>query len=455
MEIAGKKVLVVGLGKTGEALVRFLLRRGARVAVSEKKTEEELGRRVKTWKNEGVRLETGGHRLRTFLQADFIIPSPGAASIPELAAAKKRGVRVLSEVELAFRFLRGRVVGITGTNGKSTTATLAHKILMESGQKAFLAGNIGTPLIAFADKSRDDHIYVTEISSFQLEHVEHFRVFISVFLNVSQNHLDWHGTFEDYFAAKKKLVLAQAGDGIAILNRDDRLVWSLARKAQANVYSFSTRRKVARGCFLEKGSIFLQNGEKTQIMRAAEVPLPGLHNQENVMAAVLIGHCLRAPVVKMRRSIRSFAGLEHRLENVATLRRVGFVNDSKATTVDATIKAIRSFDRKIVLILGGRDKGADFAPLRKPVRERVKKVVLLGEAKEKIKRALRGIVALEEASTLGGAVRLAFDSARPGELVLLAPACTSFDMFRNFEARGRAFKREVRRLARDLAQEEA
>lgn len=453
MEISGKKVLVVGFGKTGQALVRFLHERGARVTVSEKKTEEELGRKVKTWREKGVRIETGGHRFLTFLEADLIVPSPGAASLPELAAAQKSGVPVLSELELAHRFLRGRIVGITGTNGKSTTATLAHKILTEAGLKAFLAGNIGTPLISFVSTSREEHIYVTEISSFQLEHIDRFRVFVSVLLNISQNHLDWHGTFEDYFAAKKKLVLFQTEKEIAILNRDEPLVWSLRKETRAKIYPFSRRFKMGRGCFLDHGSISIRDGKETKIVRATEVPLAGAHNLENVMAAGLIAHLFGVSGESMRRSIRTFSGLAHRLENVATLSRVLFVNDSKATTVDATIKGIQSFNRKIILILGGRDKGADFTPLGKPIRERVKKVILIGEAKEKIRQALAGMVPMEEASGLSRAVRLAFESARPGEVVLLAPACTSFDMFKNFEDRGRAFKREVRRLARTLERE--
>lgn len=446
MEIFGKRVVVVGLGKTGQALVRFLQDRGARVTVTEKKTAKELGKSVRRWREKGVRLETGGHRLSTFLQADFIIPSPGAAALPELVTAEKSGVRVLSEVELACLFLQGRIVGITGTNGKSTTATLAHKILREAGKKAFLAGNIGTPLISFAQASRSDHIYVTEISSFQLEYIDRFRVFVAVFLNISENHLDWHGTFENYFAAKKKIVLSQSEDGIAILNRDDARVWSLRKEAKGRIYSFSLRHKPEPGCFVDNGSLFLRHGGESKIMPISEISLPGFHNLENVMAACLIGHVFGVRPDMMRRSIRGFSGLEHRLEKVASVSGVEFINDSKATTVDATIKAIQSFDRRIILILGGRDKGADFTRLRKPVRENVKKIILLGEAREKIKRALRGTVPMEEVSTLKGAVRLAYELAEPGEVVLLAPACTSFDMFKNFEARGRAFKKEVWRL---------
>ena len=451
MDIAGKKALIVGLGKTGEALAGFLLARGASVGVTESRSEEEIGRKSALWKEKGVILEAGGHRLETFLAADFIIPSPGAASLPQLAAARKAGVEVIAEIELARRFLKGRVVGITGTNGKSTTATLAHKILKEAGLKARLAGNIGTPLISFAAASRDDHIYVTEISSFQLEHVDRFRAEVAVFLNISLNHLDWHGTFEDYFNAKKRLVRGQEARDTLILNGDDRLVRPLARESEARVEFFSRRGVVRRGCYLRDGWLTLR-GEKTALfLKACEVRLPGRHNLDNVMAAALVGRSLGVPSGRLRASIRTFPGLEHRLEKVLTLRGVTFVNDSKATTVDATIKALESFDRKIALILGGRDKGADFTLLRRPVRKRVKAAVIIGEAGEKIARALQGTAPIEETSTLRGAVTLAFAAARPGDVVLLAPACTSFDMFRNFEDRGRAFKREVRRL-KDVVQ---
>jgi len=451
MEIAGKKIVIVGFGKTGRALAGFLARRKARVTVSEIREDEELGKKTRKWREKGVGFETGKHRALTFLTADLIIPSPGAAALPELAAADKAGARVLSEIELASRFLKGRIVGITGTNGKSTTATLAHKILKEAGHKAFLAGNIGTPLISFVDRSRDDHIYVTEISSFQLEHIEQFKADISVFLNISLNHLDWHASFDEYFAAKKRLVLAQGVDDITILNADDRLVSGLAKGIRPQPYFFSRRKEVRRGCFLRDGWIILRDSAREQkLMKTADIPLPGLHNQENVMAAALVGSVLGVAPRSMRDSIRGFSGLEHRLESVLTLRGVSFINDSKATTVDATIKALQSFDRRIVLILGGRDKGADFRLLRRPVQQKVKEIVLLGEAKEKIAAELRGRVPIVEAPSLRDAVHVAFASASRGEIVLLAPACTSFDMFKNFEDRGRSFKREVRRLAESV-----
>jgi UDP-N-acetylmuramoylalanine--D-glutamate ligase len=448
MELRDKKVLIVGFERTGEALCRFLPARGARVTVTEKKPEAELGPGIAAWKKRGIAFETGGHKLETFLGADLVIPSPGVPPLPEILAARAKGIPVLSEIELAGRFLKGRIAAVTGSNGKSTTATLAHKILKEAGLKAHLAGNIGTPLISFADKSREDHIYVTEISSFQLEFTELFKADVAAFLNISENHLDWHKGFDAYFGAKKKLFLRPGPEAAVILNRDNALVWSLAGRTSAAVYAFSRKRKPARGAALEDGWIVFRDGGKTEkIIPTSRIPLPGVHNQENVIAATGVALLFGVAPDAIRRQAASFRGVEHRLELVAEIDGVRFVNDSKATTVDATLKALASFDRPIVLILGGRDKGGDFAPLRRAVRGKVRAVVLVGEAAGKIEAALGGAVPAERAATYREVVRLAFAQASPGDVVLLAPACTSWDMFKNFEERGRTFKREVRKLA--------
>jgi len=447
MDLRDKKVLVVGLGKTGEAVVDFLIKRGARVKISEKKTATELGDRVASWTGRGAEVEAGGHRLASFLDADLIIPSPGIPPLPEFRAAREKGIPLLSEIELAYRFLNGTIVGITGTNGKSTTTTLVHKILKDAGRKAFLAGNIGTPLVSFADRSRTDHIYVTEISSFQLEYIETFRAKVAAFLNVSQNHLDWHGGFEDYFASKIKLVTGLDWSGQAVLNRDDAPVWGLKERTSAGVFGFSRRRPLTRGCFVRDGWVVVREGRDVRVLPVTDVKLPGLHNLENVLAAVMTGHLLGASPGRMRASVRAFRGLEHRLERVLTVRGVEFVNDSKATTVDAALKALASFDRPIVLVLGGKDKGSDFAPLRRIVKSKVRQVVLVGAAKEKIRAALAGVVPMDEAGSFSEVVPKAFAAARRGDVVLLAPACTSWDMFANFEERGRTFKRDVGKLA--------
>jgi UDP-N-acetylmuramoylalanine--D-glutamate ligase len=447
MELRDKKILIVGFERTGEALCRFLPGRGARVLVTEKKPERDLAARIGPWKEKGILFETGGHRLESFLDADLIIPSPGVPPLPEIQAAREKGIPVISEIELACRFLKGKIVAITGSNGKSTTTTLAHKLLKEAGFKAHLAGNIGTPLVSFVEKSQPNHVYVTEVSSFQLEYTELFKPDVAVFLNISQNHLDWHKTFESYFAAKKKLFLRLEAAGAAVLNRDDPRVWGLAKETAAAVYAFSRKRHPARGASVADGWIILWDRKPERLVRTSRIPLPGTHNQENVMAAALIGHLFGVPAASIRRSVLTFRALEHRLEDVLTFRGVRFVNDSKATTVDATLKALQSFDRKIVLILGGRDKGGDFTLLRRPVRAKVRSVVLVGEAAGKIETALCGAVPMEHATDFRTAVHASFERARAGDVVLLAPACTSWDMFKNFEERGRTFKREVRKLA--------
>ena len=345
MELKDKRVLVVGFERTGRAAARFLAGRGARVLVTDRRPAEAFGREVRAFAGLGVSFELGGHRPGAFLEADLIVPSPGVPPLPELLAARSKGVPVLSEIELAFRFLRGRIVGVTGSNGKSTTSTLIHRILREGGLEAFLAGNIGTPLVSFADRSRDGHVYVTEVSSFQLEYTERFTPAVAAVLNVSENHLDWHGSFERYFEAKKKLVLRQGPEGLAVLNRDDARVWGLAAEARSRVFGFSPTRRPARGAFLDGGwVVFRDGGRPERVLPVSRVPLPGAHNLENVLAAALVGRLLSVPAAAVRRAVAGFRGLEHRLEDVGTFGGVRFVNDSKATTVAATLRALASFD---------------------------------------------------------------------------------------------------------------
>ncbi|UCE22250.1 MAG: UDP-N-acetylmuramoyl-L-alanine--D-glutamate ligase [Candidatus Aminicenantes bacterium] len=454
MDLEDKKVLVVGFGRTGEALSNFLLQHGAKVKLSEKKTREELGPAITNLEKKGVVIETGTHNAESFTEADLIVPSPGVPPwIPELDAAAKKGIQVLSEIELAYLFLKGKIVGITGTNGKSTTATLAHKILKEGGHQAFLAGNIGTPLISFVKDSLDNHVYVTEVSSFQLKFIEQLRAEVSVFLNVSPDHLDWHSSFDDYFESKKKLLCTQGDNDSTILNKDDPLIWGLREKGKPRVYAFSRKTEVERGCFLRGEWLILKDSGEEKLMKTSEIPLFGIHNLENVMASTLVGHTMGIPAARIRESIKGFHGLEHRLEKVTTFGEVDFYNDSKATNVDASIKSIQSFDKKIILILGGRDKGGDFKKLRGPVAEKVKKAILIGEARDRIRKALEGSVPLETVSTYREAVRLGYSEAKAGEVVLLAPACTSFDMFQNFEERGLVFKKEVYELKKDAEKE--
>ena len=446
MELKGIKALVVGLGRTGEAVCEFLLRQGAEVKISEKSSLEKLGSRINFWKEKGAEVEAGNHKIQSFLDADLIIPSPGVPYIPELDEARKRGRKILPEIELAFRFMKGRIVGITGTNGKSTTATLTHKILKEGGLSSHLAGNIGTPLIRFAEKSRTQDLFVTELSSFQLRYITQFRASLSLFLNISSDHLDWHIDFDDYYRSKKNLLLNQTEEDTAILNRDQPRVWALRRLGKFKVYGFSQKGRVSPGSWIQDSWIILANELQQKLMQTNETSLFGIHNRENIMASALAGHVLGVTPSSIKKSIVHFKGLEHRLEKTGELDQVVFYNDSKATNVDASLKSIQSFSGSIVLILGGRDKGGDFIPLIEPIRKKVKAVVLLGEAADKIQKTLNSSITMSRASDMKEAVQLAYSAASPRGVVLLAPGCTSFDMFQNFEERGKVFKREVQAL---------
>ena len=450
MQLEGKKILVVGLGKTGEAVCRFLLNRGALVKISEKMTQRELGQKFYIWSKRGAKIETGGHRRESFLEADLIVPSPGVPPLPEYDEARKQGIEIISEVELAFRFLSGKIVGITGTNGKSTTATLTHKILKESGLPSFLAGNIGVPLIHFIPQDLSENIYVTELSSFQLKYVSQFQAYISVFLNISPDHMDWHSDFQDYYESKKNLIATQTENDRAVLNRDDNLVWKLGMKSYPHIYAFSQKYSVDQGCYLLNDDVILSHGNKDKIMKVSEIPLLGPHNLENVMASVIVGRLFGVSSSSIKGSIRSFTGLEHRLEKVLTWRGVDFYNDSKATNVSATMKSLQSFRKKIVLILGGKDKGGDFSLLRTLVKKRVKKLVLLGEASKIIQKALGEVVPTERVTTMAEAVQRGFSAALPSGILLLSPACASFDMFQNFEERGEVYKKEIHALKKRL-----
>lgn len=370
MELQGIKALVVGLGRTGEAVCDFLIRQGAKVKISEKSRPENLGSRISFWQEKGVEVEAGGHKLQSFLDADVIIPSPGVPYIPELDEARKRGREILSEIELAYRFIKGKIVGITGTNGKSTTATLTHKILQEGGLQSHLAGNIGTPLIQFVEKSQPDDLFVTELSSFQLKYIYKFRAAISLFLNISADHLDWHTDFDDYFQSKKNLLRTQNEEDTAILNRDYPRVWALRQLGKFKVYAFSQTGKVSQGCWIQENWIILANEIQKKLMQTTETSLFGIHNRENIMASALVGHVLGIPASSIKKTIISFKGLEHRLEKAGELDQVVFYNDSKATNVDASLKSIQSFSGPIAIILGGRDKGGDFVQLRKPVQKK-------------------------------------------------------------------------------------
>jgi UDP-N-acetylmuramoylalanine--D-glutamate ligase len=447
IELRGKRVLVVGLARTGVAASLFCAARGAAVTATDSRTENEIGAEIAKLREAGVTLELGGHQEKTFLAQELIIPSPGVpADAPLLQSARAKGITIWSEIELAHRFLKGRLIGITGSNGKTTTTSLVDHILKDAGYSTILAGNIGTPLIASVDASRDDTITVLELSSFQLELIETFRPNISVFLNLTADHLDRHHTMEAYGAAKARLFENQTEEDSAVLNADDPATTPYA-PSRPQVYWFSHKQRVMQGAYLRGGEIiFRRNGREEAVLRRDAIALPGAHNLENVLAAVAAACIAGADVGAIAKGVRSFAGVEHRLEFVAEIGGVRYYNDSKATNVDATLKALDAFSGRILVILGGKDKGSDYTPLQKPLREKAILALLVGAAAEKIEKQIAGSVAIEHAGTIERAVEIASHAAQPGDIVLLAPACASFDQFQNFEHRGRVFKELVRQL---------
>jgi UDP-N-acetylmuramoylalanine--D-glutamate ligase len=447
LELRGKRVLVVGLARTGVATAMFCAARGAAVTATDSRTENEIGAEIAKLREAGVTLELGGHQEKTFLAQELIIPSPGVpADAPLLQSARAKGITIWSEIELAYRFLKGRLIGITGSNGKTTTTSLVDHILKNAGYPTILAGNIGTPLIGRVDASRDNTITVVELSSFQLELIETFRPNIGVFLNLTSDHLDRHPTMGAYGAAKARLFENQTEEDSAVLNADDSATTPYA-PSRPQVYWFSRKQRVAQGAYLRGGEIIFRcNGREEVVLKRDDIPLPGAHNLENVLAAVAAACIVGAEAGAIAKGVRSFAGVEHRLEFVAEIGGVRYYNDSKATNVDATLKALDAFSGRILVILGGKDKGSDYTELQKPLREKAILALLVGAAAGKIEKQIAGSVAIEHAGTIERAVEIASHAAQPGDIVLLAPACASFDQFQNFEHRGRVFKELVRQL---------
>jgi UDP-N-acetylmuramoylalanine--D-glutamate ligase len=447
MELKSKRVLVVGLARTGVATALFCASRGAVVTATESRTETEIGESAAQLRTAGVALELGGHQEKTFLQQDLIVPSPGVpADFPLLQAARAQGVTIWSEIELAYRFLQGKLIGITGSNGKTTTTSLVEHILRTAEFPTILAGNIGTPLISCVNGMTATTVTVVELSSFQLELIDQFRPNISVFLNLTPDHLDRHGSMDAYAAAKARIFENQTERDAAVANADDPATQPHAPK-RPQVYWFSRKREVSQGVGLHGDQIvFRRNGNDEPVMDRAEIPLVGAHNLENVLAAVAATRLAGAETSAIAKGVRSFVGVEHRLEFVAEIGGIRYYNDSKATNVDATLKALDAFSGRVLIILGGKDKGSDYTALRQLLKEKVTLALLIGAASEKIEKQIAGSVAIERAGTLDRAVVLASRASRAGDTVLLAPACASFDQFQNYEHRGRVFKDLVRQL---------
>jgi UDP-N-acetylmuramoylalanine--D-glutamate ligase len=452
MDLRGKRVLVVGLARTGVATSIFCAARGARVTATDSRSESGLGETIAKLRETGATVELGSHHEKTFLEQDLIVASPGVpADEPHLQAARAKGVTIWSEIELAYRFMKGRLIGITGSNGKTTTTSLVAHVLKGAGIHTILAGNIGTPLIGCVDAMTDCTCTVVELSSFQLELIDTFRPNIGVFLNLTPDHLDRHHTMEAYGAAKARLFENQTADDAAVLNADDPATTPYA-PSLPRLYWFSRKKRVAQGAYVRGQEIvFRQDGAEEVLLKLEDIPLPGSHNVENVLAAAAATRLAGAPAKAIAKGVQSFAGVEHRLEFVSEIAGVRYYNDSKATNVDATLKALDAFPGRILVILGGKDKGSDYTVLQKPLREKAILALLIGASAEKIEKQISGSVALERAETLERAVETASHAARRGDVVLLAPACASFDQFQNYEQRGRVFKDLVRQLEKQAA----
>ncbi|MBZ5633233.1 MAG: UDP-N-acetylmuramoyl-L-alanine--D-glutamate ligase [Acidobacteriia bacterium] len=434
MNVQGARAVVVGMARSGVAAVELLMEQGASVTAVDQSPATNLGVVVKP------------QEAASFEGADLVVLSPGVpADLDLLEPVRRRGIRVIGDLELAIWFMKGEIIGITGSNGKTTTTAMTGHILQTSGIPVQVGGNIGTPPASMVKSSRAGQWNVLELSSFQLETISSFRAHIAAALNVTPDHLDRHYTFEKYAAAKARLFENQRSDDFAVLNADDPVTRGYAERAAAKTMFFSSTQQVESGAWLDAGEIVL-NGQR--IMLTAEVPLRGIHNLENTMAAAMMARLAGATHEQIRAAVMSFPGVEHRLEFVRDLDGVAWYNDSKATNVDATLKALAAFPRGLWVILGGKDKNSDYRPLAAAMKEKTRCALLIGAAADKIEDHLHGEVSTVKCGTLTAAVLHAHASARSGDTVLLAPACASFDQFENFEHRGREFKRLVNQLGR-------
>jgi UDP-N-acetylmuramoylalanine--D-glutamate ligase len=442
MEFAGLKVLVVGLGKSGLSAIKLLVEKGAHPHGTDSRPLEQLPGAGPFFSEMGIPFHP--QSAEVFREFPLIVLSPGVPlDLPELDAARAAGARVTGEVELASAFLQGRNIGITGSNGKTTTTALTGHLLKENGIACQVGGNIGLPPTAMIHTSREGQWNVLELSSFQLETIEEFHAEIAVCVNVTPDHLDRHHTFEAYAAAKRRLLETQRQGDWAVLNADNAVTAGYAQSTAAEVVWFSLRGRVPRGLWLEEGNVYC-DGEL--LMPAAEIPLLGRHNIENAMAAAGVARLAGASREGIRAAVRTFPGVEHRIEFVRELRGVRYYNDSKATNVDATLKAVDAFTGGLWIILGGKDKGSDYRPLAEALRGKCRGALLIGAAAEKIAGQLEGSVPLTACGTLEAAVAHASERAVAGDTVLLAPACASFDQFANYEERGRTFKTFVSKI---------
>jgi UDP-N-acetylmuramoylalanine--D-glutamate ligase len=454
MDVRGKRVLVLGMAKSGLAAARFLAAHGAQILISDTRAAAELTEEAaQLRRSSAISAEFGRHSDASFHDKDLIVVSPGVPNfLPQLTEARARGVEVIGELELAARFLQGRIIAITGSNGKTTTTALTGEVIAAGGKPTLVGGNIGTPAISLVEQSTPESFIVLEVSSFQLETIREFRPYVAVVLNITPDHLDRHGSMEAYVAAKARVFENQTAQDFAVLNRDDATCASLAKNVRARVRWFSHHEELDAGAFVHNGQIIWRDSQgDCEVMAVSEIPLKGAHNLENVLAAVAAGMLAGVQPAQIRQAVRGFHAVEHRLEFVARIAGVDYYNDSKATNVDATIKALESFPGNIHLILGGKDKGSDYTVLIPLIRDRVKRVYTIGAAAQKIEQQIAGAAEIARSETLARAAEEATHNSCAGDVVLLAPACASFDQFQNYEHRGRVFKDLVRQLQSSAA----
>ncbi len=451
-EFEGKKITIAGLARSGAHSVKILAGRGALVTVSDIKPAKDLSEFTEMLSGVNYKLEAGGHTEESFLGADLLVVSPGVPlNTPLFEKVRAKGIPVIGEIELAYSLLKGTFIGITGTKGKTTTTTLAGLILSRGSTKVRTAGNIGNPLASLVD-GEPDMLYVLELSSFQLETIKTFKPYIAAITNVSEDHMDRYKSLQEYIEAKAMIFRNQTRNEYLILNANDKYTPLYTSMAASNIIYFSSKTELEEGAFLKDGYITVRfRGGEYRIIKASELLIKGMHNVENAMIASLIGVLMRVTPSVIGEVLAKFEGVEHRQEFVAEVNGVKFINNSQGTNIDAVEKSFLSYANPVIAIMGGRNKGSDFAKLAGTVKEKVKKIVLIGEAKKEIRAALAGSTKLADAATMEEAIRKAYKSAEPGDVVMLSPACASFDMFKDYRDRGIVFKEAVLKLRKEEA----
>lgn len=450
MDLKNKNVLVIGLARTGIATVKTLDRLGASITINDIKKEENVLEELDKLKDIPITYILGSHPEEVLDGVDLVVPNPGVPlDLPILLKARQRGIAIISEVELAFRLTKATIVGITGTNGKTTTTTLTGEIFKNAQRKSYVVGNIGIPVISKALEAEEEDVLICELSSFQLEPTELFRPRVCSVLNITPDHLNRHKTMENYIAAKARIFSNQRPEDYTILNYDDEITWHLSRLTKAIIIPFSRKAILEKGVFVKDNYIVVKDEEaETKVCRINDIAIPGSHNLENALAATAMAWVMGIAIEDIAQTLKSFKGVEHRIEMVDTVKGVRFINDSKATNPDAAIKAVEAVNAPIVLIAGGMNKDNDYTDFIKAFNNKVKHIILLGETKDQIESQAKaqGFYNITKVENLSEAVKVAFNIAREGDNVLLSPACASWDMFESFEHRGKVFKQEVYKL---------